>query len=320
MNTYEKACLFVNIYEKRSKHSFKPTGVEEIDLLRKHLIHELRLVDAIMSSYSQVENADAVVNVPISELIKIHQSWMESFYKNVLAENEFLSDHYSKNKNIFTKAANFYLKEVYNKYGIDEETALDVVSKITGVSKEKLKEAKVNKTEPAELEKYLEFEIGYERKLYDFKTNTIHLEMQTLLEQANYESLDIEGKIKAVEEALKIYLARIIRHIPEGADLFRDFEKTVEDLIELMAIYSSNPNNVWDVINYLLWVIGTLRKPFNIVMCDDLNLKEKPSIDIDKTLITIYSGTSPVVVFKTIYETLFNIEYLEKGPILEKIQ
>lgn len=319
MNTYEKARLFVDIYEKHLEHLFEPTGVEEIDLLRKYLIRDLRLIEAVRSGYSQVENADTVANIPISELIKTHQSWRESFDRSVLAENEFLNDQYSKNKGIFTRAANFYLKEAYNKYGIDEEIALDIVSKITGVSKEKLKEAKVEKTEPSELEKYLEFEIDHGRKTYDFKTNTIRFEMQSLLEQVNYESLDIEGKIKAVEEALKNYLTRIIHSIPWGNDFFRDFDKDVEDLIELMAIHSSNPNNVWDIINYLVWVIGTLKKTFYIVESDDSDLKENPYIDTDKRIITIHPSTSPVVVFKTIYKQLFNIQYLEKGLILEKI-
>lgn len=318
MNTYEKACLFVDIYEKHLEQLFKSTGVEEIDLVRKYLIRDLRLIEAVRSGYSQVENADAVADIPVSELIKTHQSWRETFDRSVLAENEFLSNQYSKNKRIFTKAANFYLREVYIKYGIDEETALDVVSNITGVPKEKLKEAKVEKTEPAELEKNLEFEIDHGRKTYDFKTNTIRFEMQSLLEQVNFESLDIEGKIKAVEEALKNYLTRIIRSIPWGREFFRDFDKDVEDLIELMAIYSSNPNNVWDIINYLVWVIGTLKQTFYIVESDDSDLKENPYIDTDKRLITIHPSTSPVVVFKTIYEKLFNIQYLEKGFILEK--
>lgn len=85
-----------------------------------------------------------------------------------------------------------------------------------------------------------------------------------------------------------------------------------------MEIYSSNPNNIWDVINYLLWIIGTLGKTFNIVWCDDSNLKENPCIDIDEMLIIVRTGTDPVVVFKTIYEKLFNIQYLEKGLSLKK--
>lgn len=317
MNTYEKSCLYVKIYEKHLEHLFKPTEVEELDLLRKYLIHDIRLVNAIMYSYAQVENADSEVNLPILELIKSHQSWRESFDRTVLAENEFLSDQYSKNKNVFSKAVNFYLIGAYNKYGIDEETALDIVSKITGVPKEKLKEAKDKKAAPTELEKYLKFEVGIERKLYDFKTNTIHSEMQLLLEQANYESLDIEGKINAIKEALKVYMTRIIHHI--SSDFFRDFEKTVEDLTELMAIHSSEPNNVWNVINYLVWIIGTLGKPFNIVWCDDSNLKDEPCIDTDKMLITIHTNTSPIVVFKTIYEKLLNIKYLEKEHIKKKL-
>lgn len=85
-----------------------------------------------------------------------------------------------------------------------------------------------------------------------------------------------------------------------------------------MAIYSSNPNNIWDVINYLLWIIGTLEKTFNIVWCNDSNLEENPCIDIDKMLIIVRTGTDPVVVFKTIYEKLFNIQYLEKELSLKK--
>ncbi len=313
MNSYEKACLFVKIYEKHLEHLFKPTGVEEIDSVRKYLIHDIRLVNAIMSGYSQVENADAEANYPLSELVKIHQEWRSSFDKMVLAENGFLSDQYSKNQGVFTKTANFYLKGAYIKYGIDEENALDIVSKITGLAKEKLKEAKAKKMNPTELEKHLENEIDFERKSYNFKTNTIYSEMKSLLEKANYESLDIEGKINAIEDALKIYLTRIIHCIPGGSDFFRDFEKTVEDLIELMASYSNNPDNVWDIINYLVWIIGTLGKPFNIVSCDDSNLKGEPFIDTDRMLIYVHVNISPVIVFKTIYERLFNIQYLEKG-------
>lgn len=319
MNDYEKANLFVNIYEKHLEHLFRPTGVEEIDKLRKYLIRDIRLVNAIMSGYSQVENADAEVNFALPKLIQIHQEWRESFDRAVLSENEFLSDQYSKNKSVFIKVANFYLVGAYIKYGIDEENALDIVSKMIGIPKEKLKEAKAKKISPAELEKYLENEIDFERKLYDFKTNTIHLEMQSLLEKANYESLDIEGKINAIKDALKFYLTRIIHCIPYGSDFFRDFEKDVEDLIELMAIYSNNPNNVWDVINYLLWIIATLGKPFGIVRCDDSNLKDEPYIDTDRMLITVHTSTAPVVIFKTIYEKLLNIQYLEKGFSLEKI-
>ena len=37
MNNYEKARLFVDIYEKHLDHLFKPTGIEEIDLIQSIL-------------------------------------------------------------------------------------------------------------------------------------------------------------------------------------------------------------------------------------------------------------------------------------------
>ena len=318
MNTYERARIFVDIYEKHLEYLFKPTGVEEIDSIKKYLIRDIRLINAIMSGYAQVENADPEVNYPLSELVEIHQEWRDSFDRTVLAENEFLSDQYSKNKNVFTKAANFYLKDAYIKYEMDEEIALDIVSKITGIPKEKLREAKNKRMDSAELEKYLEPEIEYGRKTYDFNTNTIYSEMESLLEKENYENLDMEGRINAIEKALKFYISKIIHRIPGGSDFFRDFDKTLEDLIDLMAIHSNNPNNVWDVINYLVWIIGTLKTSFNIVCSDDLYLKDEPCIDTDRMIIAVHRNTSPVVVFKTIYERLFNIQYLEKGVSLKK--
>lgn len=84
-----------------------------------------------------------------------------------------------------------------------------------------------------------------------------------------------------------------------------------------MALYSNNPNNVWDVTNYLLLIIGTLKTPFNIVWSNDLNLNDEPWIDTNKMIITVNKNTSSVTVFKTIYEKLFNGEYLEKSISLK---
>lgn len=313
MNDYERASIMVNIYERHTEYLFKPTGVEEIDLVKKYLIHDIRLMNAIIYGYAQIENADAEVNYPLSELIKIHQYWNDIFYKTVLEENAFLSKKYSKNKHIFAKAANFYLEDVYIKYEIDKKTALEIASKITGISKEKLIEAKDKNIDPTELEKYLEFKIEYGRKTYDFNTNTIYSEMESLLKEENYDNLNIEEKINIIEKALKVYITKILYRIPGGSDFFRDFEKNLEDLIDIMAIYSNNPNNVWDVTNYLVWIIGTLKTPFNVVYSDDLILKDEPRIDTNRMIISVNKNTSPVVVFKTIYEKLFNIEYLEKS-------
>ncbi len=317
MNSYKRAQLLVEIYEKYTDYQFISSGNEEIDLLRKYLIRDIRLVNAIISSYSQIENADIHLDSPISKLLEDHRRFREDLDRNVLAENEYLSDQYSKNKDIFIRSANFYLRDVYTNYDIDEKTALDIISKITGISREKLKEAKEKKTEPTELEKNLESTIDLGRRTYNFKTDTIYKEMPLLLKDLNYESLDIEGKIKAIEQALKIYITRALV-FPGVSDLYRDFEKDVEDLIQIMAEYSNNPNNVWDVINYIVWIIGTLGKNFNIVWSDDLNLKNKLCIDTDRMLIVVHKNTSPVVVFKTIYERLFNIQYLEKGISLKR--
>lgn len=313
MNDYERASVLVNIYEKYLEHLFKPTENQEIDKVRKYLIHDIRLMNAIIYSYAQIENADAEINCSLSELIKTHQKFSETFYKTVLVENVFLNDYYSKNKHVFTKAANFYLENAYTKYGIDEKRALEIASKITGISEEKLIEAKDKNIDPTELEKYLEFKIEYGRKTYDFNTNTIYSEMESLLKEENYDNLNIEEKINSIEKALKVYITKILHRIPGGSDFFRDFEKNLEDLIDIMAIYSNNPNNVWDVTNYLVWIIGTLKTPFNVVYSDDLILKDEPCIDTNRMIISVNKNTSPVVVFKTIYEKLFNIEYLEKS-------
>lgn len=208
--------------------------------------------------------------------------------------------------------------EVNKEYSEKEVVPVNMEDKITGISKEKLKEAKDNKIDSAELEKHLEFDVEYGRKKYDFNTNTIYSEMELLLEKENYENLDMEDKINAIEKALKLYITKIIRCIPGSSDYFRDFEKTLEDLIELMAIHSNNPKNVWDVTNYLVWIIGTLKSPFNIVYSDDLYLKDEPCIDTDRMIIAIHRDTSPVVVFKTIYERLFNIQYLEKNISIKR--
>lgn len=311
MNSYKRAQLLVEIYEKYTDYQFISSENEEIDLLRKHLIHDIRLVNAIISSYSQVENADIHLNSPISKLLEDHRHFRETLDKNILAENEYLSDKYSKNKDIFIRSANFYLRDIYTKYDLDEKNALDIISKITGISKERLKEAKEKKTDPIELERNLESTIDPGRRVYDFKTDTIYEEMSILLKDLNYEALDIEEKIKAIEQALKIYIKRVLI-FPGVSDFYRDFEKDLEDLIQIMAEYSNNPNNVRDVTNYLVWIIGTLGKNFNIVWSEDLNLKDKPCIDIDRMLIVVHKNTSPVVVFKTIYERLFNIQYLKK--------
>lgn len=225
MNDYERASVLVNIYEKHLEHLFKPTGNQEIDEVRKYLIHDIRLMNAIIYSYAQIENADAEINCSLSELIKTHQKFSETFYKTVLAENVFLNDYYSKNKHVFTKAANFYLENAYTKYGIDEKRALEIASKITGVSKEKLIEAKETNKDLSQLEECLKPDIEYERKTYDFNTNTIYSEMELLLKEDNYDNLDIEEKIKAIEKALKIYITKILHRIPGGSDFFRDFEK-----------------------------------------------------------------------------------------------
>ena len=137
--------------------------------------------------------------------------------------------------------------------------------------------------------------------------------MESLLKEENYDNLNIEEKINSIEKALKVYITKILHRIPGGSDFFRDFEKNLEDLIDIMAIYSNNPNNVWDVTNYLVWIIGTLKTPFNVVYSDDLILKDEPCIDTNRMIISVNKNTSPVVVFKTIYEKLFNIEYLEKS-------
>lgn len=319
MNTYEQASTFVDIYEKHIEPVFNPTTIGELCLLRKYLIHDIRLVNGIMAGYSQVENGDYYEKNTLLELIKNHQKLRENFDRKIIDENEFLTDQYLKNQSVFIKTANFYLKEAYIKYRIDEEVALDIVSKITNVPKEKLKEAKNKEIEPTELEKYVKYNREFVKKVYDFKTNSIHSEMHILLENANYENLDLEDKINAIEKNLKSYITRIMsKSVLELPDFFRDFEKSLENWVQLISVYSNNPNNMWDIINYLLWIIGTIKKPFNIVMSDDANLKDEPFIDTDKMLISVNTSTAPIVVFKTIYEKLFNIEYLEKGISLKK--
>lgn len=319
MNTYEQASTFVDIYEKHLEHVFNSTTIDELDVLRKYLIRDIRLINAIMFGYSQVENGDYYpTTITLSELIKINQEWRENFYRRIINENEFLTDQYLKNQSVFIKAVNFYFKEAYIKYGVDEEIALDIVSKITNVPKEKLKEAKEKETEPTELEKHVKYNREFVEKTYDFKTNTIHSEMHILLENENYENLDLEDKINVIEKNLKSYIIRIMHSVLGFHDFFRDFEKSLEDWVQLISVYSNNPNNMWDIINYLLWIIGTIKSPFNIVMNDDAALKDQPCIDTDKMLISVNSNTAPIVVFKTIYEKLFNIEYLEKGISLKK--
>ena len=275
------------------------------------------MCDSFLWGGYHLSDFDLYNSYSIEDLVKAHRIDREKFDRHMLEENAFLSEKCAKFNYMFPKIVNFYLLDVYVRYGIVEETALELVSKITGIAKEKLKGAKDLNLSLDDLEKCINAKPYIDNLSYDFDTSTIYIDMQNLLNLSNFNNSNIPNKISIVNDALEYFLKTKFRVEPTLSVYANN--RNVKELVELMNAYCVDNKDIWNIVHYLLYIIGEIREPaFIICSVDNEKFKDNPYIDMNKNEITIYQNTSPSEVFKIIYDRLFNIDYLDKGRVLKK--
>ena len=106
-------------------------GIQEGDMLADYLLHDIFIYVALTFSKSQFTSFTE--DYSIESLIKCHSNLREQYEEEV----SYLHEEYD-NVDYRTRAVNFYVKGAYVNYGLDDNTALKLVSRLTSLSEEEL--------------------------------------------------------------------------------------------------------------------------------------------------------------------------------------
>lgn len=129
--TYEEVKNLVDDYISRMRASGKSFGIEETDISGDYLLHDLFIYVALVHGTGQFNSFHEKYS--IEKLIECHRT-IKAMYEE---EVSYLHENY-KNRDYKTIAINFYITGSYGNYGLAENYALDIVSRITGISQEEL--------------------------------------------------------------------------------------------------------------------------------------------------------------------------------------
>lgn len=133
--TYNEAKKLVDDYISSIRTSGKSFGIEETDISGDYLLHDLFIYVALNYGTSQFNSF--LTTYSIEKLIECHRA-IKAIYEE---EVSYLHENYKK-RDYETIIINFYIKEAYMKYGLDENSTLDIVSRMTGKSQAELIELK----------------------------------------------------------------------------------------------------------------------------------------------------------------------------------
>lgn len=129
--TYNEAKKLVDDYISSMRASGECFGIEETDISGDYLLHDLFIYIALNYGKSQFNSFSE--NYSIGSLINRHSNLREQYEEEV----SYLHEEYD-NVDYRTRAANFYVKGAYVDYGLDDNTALKLVSRLTSLPEEKL--------------------------------------------------------------------------------------------------------------------------------------------------------------------------------------
>lgn len=129
--------LAKEVIEDRIARGYEEEDKE--DIVRRRLTESICIMAQAIDSLKEVVHECYSKDTPLERIIELHEE-IERQYVNINLSNiEYLSEQVDKNKDAYIKAINFYLKDAYLRYGIDEEVALEIMSKIARLPKEELR-------------------------------------------------------------------------------------------------------------------------------------------------------------------------------------
>lgn len=144
MISYNEALKLVSEREELRKNEIGELDPTEINLLRQYLLHDIRLLNVRVSKGGQhLSSSDYHEKASTQELIEEHKFIRDGYENCIDEELGFLTDEFAVTENIFYIVINFYLISAYERYGINEEVALEIVSKMLNIPKKVLKELKI---------------------------------------------------------------------------------------------------------------------------------------------------------------------------------
>lgn len=145
---YEYAMRFVEVVEKILKKDQSNDELDETKQLRQYLLHEIRMYYALMYRGKDIIAMMETVSFedePISQLINDHKALREQYLSALTQDVKRLESERAIKAPLYIRTLNFYLLEIYKQFGIDEATALELVSRLVDMPTEKLIKLKLLK-------------------------------------------------------------------------------------------------------------------------------------------------------------------------------